>query len=164
MKRLFLLIAFCFLLVGCGPSNSVKRIKNNATSSRAAVKKSDRIVSYATSFEGTRYKYGGSTRKGMDCSGLVYTSFVKEGIPLPRVSKDMAKTGKRISIGDVSKGDLLFFKTGKNKRTINHVGLVVSADRSGIRFIHSTTSKGVIISLLSEAYWKNSFVEVRRVI
>jgi cell wall-associated NlpC family hydrolase len=129
-----------------------------------AVKRSERVVNHATSFIGTRYKYGGTTKKGMDCSGLVYTSFMKESIPLPRISRDMARSGSRISLKEVDKGDLVFFKTGKNRGDINHVGLVVGTDNNEILFIHSTTSKGVIISSMNETYWRNSFVEVRRVI
>jgi cell wall-associated NlpC family hydrolase len=100
----------------------------------------------------------------MDCSGLVFVAFNKENISLPRVSRDMAKQGKSVSLSKTHKGDLLFFKTNKNKKTINHVGLVIENKRGNILFIHSTSSKGVIISSLSERYWKNAFVSVRRVL
>ena len=116
------------------------------------------------SFKGTRYKFGGTTRKGMDCSGLVYVSFQSENISLPRVSRDMATQGRRIKLSQVDKGDLVFFKTSKNRKTINHVGLVVDAGRGNIKFIHSTSSRGVIISSLDERYWNDAFVEVRRII
>ena len=100
----------------------------------------------------------------MDCSGLVYTTYKKEGISMPRISRDMATKGNRISLSITNKGDLVFFKTNKNKKTINHVGLVVENKNGKIFFIHSTSSLGVIISSLEERYWKNTFVEVRRVI
>lgn len=100
----------------------------------------------------------------MDCSGLVYTSFLKEKISLPRVSRDMAKKGKRLSKDKISKGDLVFFKTNKNKNVINHVGLVVESKRGNILFIHSSSSRGVIVSSLDEKYWRNAFVEGRRVL
>ena len=122
------------------------------------------IVKHAKTFNGTKYKFGGTTKKGIDCSGLVYTSYQKEGITMPRVSRDMATKGKRVSLSKVSKGDLLFFKTNKNKNTINHVGLIVENKKGEIFFIHATSSLGVIISSLEERYWKNAFVEVRRVI
>jgi len=115
-------------------------------------------------FEGTRYKFGGTTRSGMDCSGLVYVAFGKESIQLPRVSRDMATRGKSVSLSRASKGDLVFFQTNKNKRVINHVGLVTSTKGGEVQFIHSTSSKGVIISSLDERYWKAAFVEVRRII
>lgn len=121
------------------------------------------IIDYAKTFEGTRYKFGGTTAKGMDCSGLVYTAFQKENINLPRISKDMAKKGIPISLKEIEVGDLVFFKTN-HKNTINHVGLVVETKKGEVKFIHSTTRAGVIISSLDEKYWKNSFVEVRRII
>lgn len=121
------------------------------------------IIDYAKTFEGTRYKYGGTTKSGMDCSGLVCTAFKSENIQLPRTSRDMATQGVPVSLKDIEKGDLVFFKTS-SKNVISHVGLVVQADHGQVRFIHSTTHAGVIISSLDEAYWKKAFVEVRRVI
>ena len=99
----------------------------------------------------------------MDCSGLVYSAFKAEGVLMPRVSRDMAKKGKKVSLKNVTKGDLVFFRTN-GRKTINHVGLVIEAEKGELMFIHSTTSKGVIISSLNESYWKNAFVEVRRII
>jgi len=123
----------------------------------------ENIIDFAKTFQGTRYKFGGTTKAGMDCSGLVYTAFQKEDIILPRISRDMATKGILISFKDIAKGDLVFFKTSR-KNTINHVGLVVEAKRGEVKFIHSTTRAGVIISSLDEAYWKKAFVEVRRII
>ena len=122
------------------------------------------VVRTAKKFEGTRYKYGGTDKKGMDCSGLIYVSFQEEGIPLPRTSRDMSLQGKRLYLKEVNVGDLLFFETNKNRKVINHVGLVVEVNEEGIYFIHSSTSRGVIISSLSESYWYNNFVMARRVI
>ena len=124
--------------------------------------KAENIVTYAEQFIGVRYKYGGITKKGMDCSGLIYVSYKNENINLPRISRDMATKGISISLKDVKKGDLLFFQTNKNKRVINHVGLVTESIDYNIKFIHSTSSKGVITSSLSESYWQSSFKEARR--
>lgn len=122
------------------------------------------ITSFAKEFEGTKYKYGGTTREGMDCSGLVYTSFLEEDIELPRRSRDMSLLGDRLSLVEVNIGDLLFFETDKNKKVINHVGLVVEVQPGHIFFIHSTTSRGVIISSLAEDYWLEHFIMARRII
>ena len=156
MKRIFLLVLFPLLLSSCGSSKSTQRTKPSS--------KSESIVNYAKSFNGTQYKFGGTTTKGMDCSGLVYVSFKKEDILLPRISRDMAKKGKRIPLNRTRKGDLVFFKTNKNRNVINHVGLVVEIEKGDIYFIHSTTRRGVIISSLKEKYWKEAFVEVRSII
>ena len=122
------------------------------------------ITTFARDHEGTPYKFGGTTRNGMDCSGLVVTSFLQENIPLPRSSRDMALKGDRLSLEEVNIGDLLFFETNKNKKVINHVGLVVEIQPGHIFFIHSSTSRGVIISSLADNYWWDHFVMARRVI
>lgn len=167
MKKLILLTFLSCFLISCGSSKSTsssKTVKVERSSKNKSSKKSESIISYAKTFKGTRYKFGGTSKKGMDCSGLIYTSFLREDISLPRVSRDMAKKGKSISKNKISKGDLVFFKTNKNKNVINHVGLVVESKRGNILFIHSTSSRGVIISSLDEKYWRNAFVEGRKVI
>ncbi|RFN59691.1 C40 family peptidase [Marixanthomonas ophiurae] len=169
MKKLILLSFLAIAMVSCGSSRNVTKQKNiigatTHTNKTVTPKKVNKIISYAKTFEGTRYKFGGTTKRGMDCSGLVYTSFKKEQIALPRVSRDMAKQGKRISLRNAEEGDLLFFQTNKSRRVINHVGLVVESRRGIVKFIHSTTSRGVIVSSLDENYWNNAFVEVRRII
>ncbi|QXP61114.1 C40 family peptidase [Olleya sp. HaHaR_3_96] len=122
------------------------------------------IISSAKSYEGVRYKYGGTTKKGMDCSGLLYTAFKTEDIALPRTSSAMSEHGEWIDVKQVEEGDLLFFATRKNSRTINHVGLVTSSRPGRVEFIHASTSKGVMTSLLSERYWYFAFVQARRVL
>ena len=182
MKGLFLkstiLIFSIFFFASCGSSrsrvvttkqeqNRSERVTQEYERTPAAEpedKKAYKVVRTAKKFEGTRYKYGGTDKKGMDCSGLIYVSFLEEGISMPRTSRAMSLEGKRLYLKEVSVGDLLFFETNKNRKVINHVGLVVEVDDKGIYFIHSSTSKGVIISSLSESYWYNNFVMARRVI
>lgn len=142
-----------------GTQNSVEATAPEITYSTA-----DHIIDYAKQFEGVRYKWGGTTEAGMDCSGLVYESFKTYDIILPRASKDMAKRGEKVALKDVLHGDLLFFKTGNRRNSINHVGLIVAIRNNDIEFIHSTSSKGVIISRLNESYWLNAFHEARRVL
>lgn len=125
---------------------------------------SDRIIKQAKSFNGTPYKFGGTTSKGMDCSGLIYTAFKSENIFLPRISSDMAREGKRIRLDNVQPGDLLFFKTNSRQNKINHVGLVVKVHNKEVFFIHSSTSKGVITSSINETYWQKAFTEARRIL
>ncbi|MBX2827039.1 MAG: C40 family peptidase [Flavobacteriaceae bacterium] len=165
MKKLLLLCLLSLLLASCGSSRRTTdtTVIGKGTTT-ASTKRISKVVKHARTFEGTRYKFGGTDKRGMDCSGLVYTSYKSENIELPRVSRDMATKGIRIKLKEVQKGDLVFFKTNKNRNVINHVGLVVESKKGDIMFIHSTSSKGVIVSSLGEKYWKNSFVEVRRVI
>ena len=126
--------------------------------------KADEIINTALTYSGVRYKYGGTSRKGMDCSGLLFVSFKEHEVPLPRVSHEMAGEGKRIGLQKVKKGDLLFFKTSRKGKRINHVGLVVSVEGDDIKFIHSTSSRGVIVSSLREGFWNLSFVKATRVL
>lgn len=168
-KLLFLLLAFSVLSCGSSKKTTSKRtVKTKTTKTRASKKsassKSNAIVATALKYKGTSYKYGGTTKKGMDCSGLTFVAFKTHQVLLPRVSYEQAKRGKKISISSVKKGDLLFFRTNKNKKRINHVGLVVETKKGIIKFIHSTTSRGVLISSLDERYWKNAFTEARRVL
>jgi len=138
------------------PKKSKRKERKNA--------KAKAIISTALTFSGTRYKYGGATKKGIDCSGLIFVSLKENDILFPRVSYQMAKEGKRIKLNKVQKGDLLFFKTRKRGKRINHVGLVVDVKRSNIKFIHSTTSRGVIVSSLREGYWNHAFVKAMRIL
>ncbi|MCF7567607.1 C40 family peptidase [Sabulilitoribacter arenilitoris] len=161
---------FIFLLIAS--FNSCKSSKSTQKKEKIVVKKNEsnplpkanNIIDYAKKFEGVRYKYGGTTKKGMDCSGLIYTAFKSEAISLPRTTKDLAITGDWIDLKNVKKGDLLFFATKKNSRKVNHVGIVTASQVGRVEFIHSTTSKGVITSELSERYWYFAFVQARRVL
>ena len=166
MKKLFfiLLLAICFY--SCKSSKTVKKQKNEVVKKERTkpLYKSDNIIDYAKKFEGVRYKYGGTTKKGMDCSGLIYTAYKSEAISLPRTTKDLAITGNWIDLKDVKKGDLLFFATKKNSRSVNHVGLVTATNGDAIEFIHATTSSGVITSKLKEKYWYFAFVQARRIL
>lgn len=135
------------------------------TNASKKTSKANHIVNYSKQFKGVRYKWGGTTKSGMDCSGLVFESFRAYDIILPRISRDIAKKGDKISLKKAQEGDLLFFRTSKTGRhRINHVGLVIKSKAGDITFIHATTRKGVIISKLSENYWKSAFVEARRVL
>ena len=144
-----------------GTSKSINKTASPKTSSNESV---NNAVDYAKTFKGVRYKYGGTTKKGIDCSGLVYTAFKKENINVPRTTKDLSKTGKGIDVNDVQEGDLLFFATKKNSRSVNHVGIVTTSRTGYVEFIHASTSKGVMISNLAERYWYLSYVQARRIL
>jgi len=124
----------------------------------------DMVVDSAMQFTGVKYKFGGTNKKGMDCSGLVYVTLQKNDILFPRVSYQMANEGKRITLADAQKGDLLFFRTRKKGKNINHVGLIVAIEDDEVKFIHATTSRGVIVSSLREGYWNAAFVKATRIL
>jgi murein DD-endopeptidase / murein LD-carboxypeptidase len=126
--------------------------------------KVEEIINTALTFSGVRYKFGGTTEKGIDCSGLLFVAFGAHDISLPRVSHEMAEQGRRIRVSEVDKGDLLFFTTTRRGRKINHVGMVVAVEGDDIKFIHSTSSRGVIVSSLREGFWNYSFVKATRVL
>jgi murein DD-endopeptidase / murein LD-carboxypeptidase len=114
-------------------------------------------------FKGVRYRGGGSSKAGMDCSGMVYATFQLFDITLPRSSHAMVSATDKVELAEVKKGDLLFFKNNRRRNIINHVGLVTEVTEEGeVKFIHSSTSSGVIISSMNEAYHKNTFVSAGR--
>ena len=123
------------------------------------------IVNNAMQFEGVRYRGGGTTRDGMDCSGMVFATFKIFDITLPRSSRDMAKAGQEVKLNEAKKGDLLFFANNRSRKGINHVGLVTEVTPEGeVKFLHSATRGGVIISSMNEAYYDRTFVQVNRVL
>lgn len=127
--------------------------------------KADKIIAISKSYLGVPYKQAGTTKKGFDCSGLIMTSFLKQGVSLPRASYEMAKKGKEISLQKIQKGDLLFFITNpKRPNRVSHVGLVTLIEDETVHFIHSSTQKGVIISTLDEEYYKKRFFKAKRVL
>ena len=175
MKKVALLLLLLISLNSCKSSKGIVTKKSKKSTSETVEintsinrSKTDSlaksIIDYAKQFNGVRYKYGGNTKKGMDCSGLVTTAFKSEEIYLPRTTQDLALEGNWIDIKEVQKGDLLFFATKKNNRKVNHVGLVTEARLGYVEFIHASTSLGVIISNLAERYWHSAFVQARRVL
>lgn len=144
-------------------TRSAKKVIPLPESTVVSTSATNKIIRKALSFKGTRYKYGGITKSGIDCSGLMYSSFKAAEVTLPRTSYDQSKKGVKVSKNNVQKGDLVFFKTNGKSR-INHVGLVVSVDGRDVKFVHSSSSRGVMISSLKEGYWSSAFTQVRRLI
>lgn len=121
------------------------------------------MINNAMDFLGVRYRGGGTSTDGMDCSGMVTAVYNLFDISIPRSSRDMATVGEKVDTDDVKKGDLIFFKTN-GRRVINHVGMVVDIIGDEIKFIHSSTSQGVIISSTKESYYKKTFAQVNRIL
>ncbi|MCQ6559446.1 C40 family peptidase [Paenibacillus mendelii] len=107
---------------------------------------------------GTPYKWGGTTEKGFDCSGFIIYIFDQFKVKLPRTSSTQAKTGTEVSKDELREGDLVFFNTSGNG--ISHAGIYMGDGK----FAHSSSSKGVVVSKLSDSYYKDRYVTARRVI
>ena len=119
----------------------------------------DQVLLDVVSYLGTPYAYGGSTRNGIDCSGLtssVYSSAINK--QLPRSTRDQYQQGMRISKDKLQFGDLVFFNT--TGRTPSHVGIYIEDDL----FVHASVSYGVTISSLESSYYKKRFVGARRLV
>ena len=121
------------------------------------------LINSASDNLGVGYKGGGTTKNGFDCSGLMYSTFKIFDILLPRSSHEMAQVGRKLDTNEIKKGDLIFFKTNGKSR-INHVGMVVEMDNDEIKFIHSSTQSGVIISSTKESYYKRTFAQANRIL
>lgn len=150
-KAVFLMPLLAFLIFSCASKKKVASDPFNV------------VINTARSYTGTPYKYGGTTRSGMDCSALVYHAYYSVGITMPRISADQSKVGKKINQKDLKRGDVLFFATGKNRNRVTHSGIVTEVAKNDVRFIHSSTSLGVSEDYLSNRYWAKVFLFARRV-
>lgn len=179
VKQLAIVGFGALVIVSCGSSKTVSKSKNSLTKSvsksenlRKLDSKFDGTVSGsmksilkdAESYLGTPYKFGGNSSSGFDCSGLTTKVFDENGLKLPRRSADQANTGKNIDVKEAKPGDLLFFATAGGSK-VSHVGIVHTIENDGeVKFIHASTSKGVIISSLNEKYWNKAYLHAQRVL
>lgn len=130
---------------------------------KAASGQVQEIIRAARSYIGTPYRYGGITRRGMDCSGLLCTSFEVADIKLPRTSNEQATYGQEVRLANLSPGDLVFFAESKGSNRISHVGMVTEVGgRNEVKFIHASTSRGVIEDNFYSEYYQKIFVKAIR--
>jgi len=127
-------------------------------------KQVDEVISTARTFMGTPYKYGGTTRSGMDCSALTIHAYKSINLSLPRSAEDQSNVGQKVKEKDLQPGDLVFFATGKRRRQVTHVGLVTDVHRNTVKFIHASTSLGVIETDLAQDYYAKRYRGARRII
>lgn len=159
--KVFCLVLLSVILLGTSCSTQ-KNIKVHETEDFKIGITNKKLHQEVESWLGTPYKYGGQSKNGVDCSGLVVEIYKKVyEKKLYRSSNDIYnKNCQPIKKNQLREGDLVFFITAKNSKRINHIGLYLNNNQ----FIHSTTKKGVIITDLSEEYYKNRFVGAGRVI
>ncbi len=122
------------------------------------------VIATGRSYIGTPYKWGGMSRSGMDCSGLIYTSYKTIGVNLPRTAKEQSKTGKKRGWEGIREGDLVYFKLKKKGDKWFHSGMITYVGEDKILFVHASSSQGVVESNLLADYYKNSVRNFRRVI
>jgi cell wall-associated NlpC family hydrolase len=156
IQSTIILIMFGFLLTACSSKKQGTELSNSAQS--VFLEESNVIYKQPyNTWQGTPYKYGGTNKNGIDCSAFVQAIYLEAGNQyLPRTTYEQSKLGVEIKLGQAQSGDLVFFKTGRKDR---HVGIYLSDNK----FMHASTSKGVIISRLNNPYWASVFWQVRRI-
>ena len=151
-----LLLLLFVALAGCAAPG---RQESQATDISPPKQPPASVVGTALDQLNSPYRYGGHSPRGFDCSGLVYYAHLRNGIAIPRTTQDQHRKATPVSLGELSPGDLLFFRESKRKPT--HVGLYVG----GGRFIHASTSqKTVTLSRLSNPYWREHLLGAGRYI
>ncbi len=122
------------------------------------------VVLTAESCIGIPYRFGGKSKKGFDCSGLVYYCYKSIGIKLPASTKSLRKSVKKVSrslnFSNLRKGDILFFRIGKLFGKSNHVGIYIG---NGM-MIHASKKRGVVKESLKNRYFKKRFTFAGRVL
>ncbi len=155
---LIALTVFCivFALTGCA-STPTASLKTNHY--RTKPKKIEQLLrAEANRWKGTPYRSAGTSRKGVDCSGLVLQLYKNVfDIRLPRLTKDQARAGIFVSRSRIRPGDLVFFRPPNRKR---HVGVYLGSGE----FVHASSSRGVMISNINSPYWRKIFWKARRVL
>ncbi|AHK20553.1 bifunctional murein DD-endopeptidase/murein LD-carboxypeptidase [Yersinia similis] len=117
-----------------------------------------KILEQYAGWKGVRYRLGGSSKRGIDCSAFVQTTFREQfGMDLPRSTSQQQDLGKKVQRTKLRPGDLVLFRAGSTGR---HVGIYLGNDK----FVHASTSAGVTISNLNDDYWNKRYRDGRRVL
>lgn len=120
---------------------------------------SGQVLPFIDEWYGTPYRLGGNSKSGIDCSAfsLLFASSIY-GLSLPRTSREQKEVTLGIEKSELREGDLVFFSTRKG-RPVSHVGIYLRNNK----FVHASTSSGVMISDLGEAYWGPRYVGAGRI-
>jgi len=151
--------SFIVLLLFCVFISCVSIYAESADT--AALNKRNKFIENAKQLLGTPYVYGGTSKNGIDCSGLVFIAAKGIGLTLPRTASQMCEYAKIIEDSDRQPGDLLFFSD--NGKRISHVSIYLG-DGKMIHSASDGTKTGVIISSVTESYWKKTYYCAGRII
>lgn len=123
------------------------------------------MLQYARQYIGTRYRHGGKTPGGFDCSGFTGHVFRQFGYSLGASSREQFRDGIAVDNDAIQPGDLLFFK-GRSSKSIGHVGIAIenNAETGEITFIHAAIKGGIRIDRTTAPYYARRFVGARRII
>ncbi|MEZ5330888.1 MAG: C40 family peptidase [Thermoanaerobaculia bacterium] len=122
-----------------------------------------RVVDLARSVLHAPYRSSGSDRRGFDCSGLTAWVYGRSGTALPRTTSEQAHEGRWVALDELRPGDLVFF--GRSRRSLSHVGIVVSEPQEPLTMIHASSSQGVVQTVvLDSPYWLSRLQLGRRVL
>lgn len=117
-----------------------------------------KLFSLIDEWLGTTYRLGGTDKKGIDCSAFMQVlSLGVLGVPLPRTAREQFNSSASIETSELKEGDLVFFRTGN---AISHVGFYLQNNK----FVHASTSEGVMISDLNDSYWSRKFSGAGRIV
>lgn len=128
--------------------------ENQVTNTKGTIAAS--VVNTALSYRGVPYVWGGSSPRGFDCSGFVMHVYQKNGIKLPRTADAQFAFGRKLNSAEVRPGDVVFFQT--YTYGASHCGIYLGQGQ----FVHASSSKGVMVSRLSENYWRIRYLGARR--
>lgn len=144
---------------GSTPSSKTALFSSvKATAALPVYEVKSRILDQYADWKGVRYRLGGASKKGVDCSAFVQITFREQfGLNLPRTTLGLRNQGKSIAKSQLTTGDLVLFNIGKGTR---HVGIYLGNDQ----FVHASSSRGVMISNLKDSYWTKRYNESRRVL
>lgn len=163
MKVRFLILICVVLLTSCSTAPYYKQVNPAVKVSRThvdlgdSVKVKEILNQQYRDFRHVRYREGGLSRKGIDCSGLVYLTYrQKFGVDMPRSTDQQSEAGREVRKKQLKAGDLVFFKTGLFTR---HVGIYMNKGK----FLHASSSRGVVISSLDDEYWLDTYWKARRI-
>lgn len=162
-----LLLSATLIVTGCSSDKGIKTsgkgsVKTHRKQVQGSISDPIFVISSLSEqqqeWKGTRYRLGGASRSGVDCSGFMQITFRDLfGIDLPRTTSEQAQEGDHVSKSDIQTGDLVFFKTGRGPNG-KHVGVYV---KNGL-FLHASTKGGVIYSDMNSPYWSKTFWQARR--